>query len=285
MKINVLSPQGYCGGVKHAIEIVNKVINDPNTKKPIYLLGQIIHNEHVINEIKSKGVIVLEGKSKLELLDSINSGTIIFSAHGVAPIIYEKAKEKGLNIVDATCSNVLIVHKKIKEFLDLNYDIIYIGSPKHPESEGVLGISNKIHFISNIDDINNLNINNKNIYITNQTTLSMFDINEYFDLLKSKYPTSIIEDKICRATTVRQEAVAYQEKVDLCIVVGDKMSSNSKKLAKVSNEIAKIKTIFCEDLKSLDKNELMGINSVSITSGASTPEYITKEIIEYLKTL
>ena len=94
MKINVLSPQGYCGGVKHAIEIVNKVINDPNTKKPIYLLGQIIHNEHVINEIKSKGVIVLEGKSKLELLDSINFGTIIFSAHGVAPIIYEKAKEK-----------------------------------------------------------------------------------------------------------------------------------------------------------------------------------------------
>lgn len=285
MKINVLSPQGYCGGVKHAIDIVNRVINDPNTIKPIYLLGQIIHNEHVINDIKNKGVIVLEGKSKLELLDSIDFGTIIFSAHGVAPIIYEKAKEKGLNIVDATCSNVLIVHRKIKEYLNLNYDVIYIGSPNHPESEGVLGISNKIHFISNINEINNLNIKNENIYITNQTTLSMFDIKEYFDLLKEKYPTSIIEDKICRATTVRQEAVAYQEKVDLCIVVGDKKSSNSKKLAKVSTEIAKIKTIFCEDLESLDKKELIGINSVSITSGASTPDHITNEIIEYLKTL
>ena len=162
MKINKITPQGYCGGVKHALDIVNKAINDKNTKRPIYLLGQIIHNSHVINKIKENGVIVLDDKSKtkLEILDEIENGTVIFSAHGVSPLIYEKAKNKNLNIIDATCSNVLIVHKKILEFINKGYSIVYIGTKNHPECEGVLGISNSIYFVTNIDDINNLSINN-----------------------------------------------------------------------------------------------------------------------------
>ena len=285
MIINKITPQGYCGGVKHALDIVNKAINDNSTKRPIYLLGQIIHNTHVINKIKESGIIVLDdkNKTKLELLDEIDNGTIIFSAHGVSPKIYERAKEKNLNIIDATCSNVLIVHKRIVEYINNGYSIIYIGTKKHPECEGVLGISDSISFITNQDDINNLSINNNKIYVTNQTTLSLFDIKDIFNQIKKKYPNAIIEDKICTATTIRQEAVAYQKPVDLCIVVGDNKSSNTKKLAKVASEIANIKTVLCEDLASLDKEALKGINSVSITSGASTPSYIVDEIIDYLK--
>jgi len=287
IRINKITPQGYCNGVKRALDIVYKAINDPTTVKPIYLLGNIIHNKHVVNKIVEQGVIVLEdkAKSRLELLEKINNGSVIFSAHGVSPLVYERAKEKGLNIIDASCGNVLIVHKKIKDYLDKGFECIYIGTKKHPECEGVLGISEKIHFISSLDDINSLNIIKDKIYVTNQTTLSKYDIEDIFNKLKEIYPSIIVDDKICNATTVRQEAMANQEPVDLCIVVGDSSSSNTKKLAKVSSEKAKIKTTLCEDLASLDKSLLNDITSVSISSGASTPDYIVEEIIDYIKSI
>lgn len=285
MIVNKIIPQGYCNGVKRALEIANKALDDPNTIKPIYLLGHIIHNKHVVNSLEDKGAIIIDDKSKtrLELLDLINTGSVIFSAHGVSPLVYETAKNKGLNIIDTTCPNVLIVHKRMKEYISKGYECIYIGTKNHPECEGVLGIDDKINFISSIQDVDFLNINNQNIYVTNQTTLSKFDMQDIINKLIKKYPTAIIDDKICNATTVRQEAMANQKHVDLCIVVGDKSSSNTKKLAKVSQEIVGIKTILCEDLASLDKNELIDIKTVSISSGASTPDYIVNEIIEYLK--
>lgn len=286
MIINKISPQGYCGGVINALKIVNEAILDTSIKRPIYLLGNIIHNKHVVNDLKNKGIIVLEDKSKtrLELLDNITSGTVIFSAHGVSPLVYEKAKNKGLDIIDAVCPNVNIVHKNILKHLNDGYKCIYIGTKNHPECEGVLGISNDILFISSDIDIYSLDLDSKNkIYVTNQTTLSKYDLKDIYDKLINKFPNIIIDDKICNATTVRQDAMANQDNVDLCIVVGDKESSNTKKLARVSQHIAGIKTILCEDLNSLDKNELKNITSVSISSGASTPSYIVDEIIEYLK--
>lgn len=287
MIIRKINPQGYCNGVKRALNIVSNALEDKNVKRPIYLLGQIIHNKHVVKDFIDKGAIVVEDKTKsrLELLDSINEGTVIFSAHGVSPLVYKKAKEKGLNIIDATCGYVLIVHKKIEDYLNKGFDVIYIGTKNHPEVEGVLGISNKIHFISNLEQINDLNITNDKIYCTNQTTLSQYDIIDIFNLLKEKYPNILIDDKICDATTVRQKAMKEQEKADLCIVVGDSASSNTKKLYKVSSELAGIKTILCEDLKSLDKNELKNAKTVNISSGASTPDYIVDEIIDYLISL
>lgn len=285
IKINKITPQGYCNGVIRALDIVYNAIDNPNTIRPIYLLGHIIHNKHVVKDLKNKGVIVIEDKSKtrLELLDSISSGSVILSAHGVSPLVYQKIKEKKLNVIDATCGNVLIVHKRIQKYLDEGYDCIYIGTKQHPECEGVLGISDKIHFISTLEDIDSLHITNSKIYVTNQTTLSKFDINEYFLKLKEKFSNILIDDKICNATTIRQEAMAKQEKVDLCIVVGDCSSSNTKKLANVSNTIAKIKTVLCEDLDDLDKTILKDVKSISISSGASTPSYIVDEIIDYIK--
>lgn len=284
MIINRIEPQGYCQGVINALKIINEALKDNNK---IYSLGSIIHNAHVINDLKNKGVITIEekGLSRLDLLDRINEGTVVFSAHGVSPKVYEKAKSKNLNIIDATCPMVHLVHKKMNEHLKSGYDCIYIGAKGHPECEGVLGISEKIHFISSISDINNLNINNDKIYVTNQTTLSIYDIEDIFDELKNKYPNIEIDDKICNATTVRQKALANQPKCDLCIIVGDKKSSNSLKLYKVSTEIAKTKTVFVDNLESLDKNILKDVNIINISSGASTPSILVDEIIEYLKTL
>ncbi len=284
MIINKIEPQGYCQGVINALKIINDALKDNNK---IYSLGSIIHNDHVINDLKNKGVTTIErkGTSRLELLDEINEGTVVFSAHGVSPLVYEKAKEKNLKIIDATCPMVHLVHKKMIDHLNMGYDCIYVGAKGHPECEGVLGISDKIHFISSLDDINMLNINNDKIYVTNQTTLSIYDIEDIFKELKNKYPNIIIDDKICNATTVRQKALANQPKCDLCIIVGDKKSSNSLKLFKVSTEIAKVKTIFVDNLESLDKEILKGVNIVNISSGASTPSILVDEIIDYLKTL
>ncbi len=284
MIINRIEPQGYCQGVTNALRIINEALESNNN---IFSLGSIIHNDHVINDLKEKGVTTIEekGKSRLELLDKINSGTVVFSAHGVSPLVYEKAKNKGLNIIDATCPMVHLVHKKMNEHLSQGYDCIYIGAKGHPECEGVLGISDKIHFISNIDDIKLLNINNDKIYVTNQTTLSIYDIEDLFKELKNKYPNIKIDDKICNATTIRQKALANQPKCDLCIIVGDKKSSNSLKLFKVSTEIAKVNTIFVDNVNSLNKDMFKDINIVNISSGASTPSILVDEIIEYLKTL
>ena len=284
MKINRIEPQGYCQGVKNALDIVNNLIKNKDDEL-CYSLGSIIHNEHVIKELNKKGIITIDDKNKtrLELLNDINEGIVIFSAHGVSPIVYDKAKEKGLKIVDATCPMVKIIHKKLSNYINLGYECIYIGTKGHPECEGALGISNKIKLVTNINDISNLNIKNDKIYVTNQTTLSIYEIKDIFNTLKEKYPNIIIDDKICNATTIRQEALKNQPEADLTIIVGDNNSSNSKKLYEVSSKIAKRKTIFCNDISDLINYNFDGINTINISSGASTPSYLVDEIIEYLE--
>lgn len=284
MIVNKITPQGFCGGVTNALKILDNAINDSNTKKPIYLLGQIIHNKHIVEDLSKKGVIIIEDKNKtrLELLDLINDGTVVFSAHGVSPSVREKAQNKNLNIIDTTCPYVLSVHNKIKQYLSCGYTCIYIGTKGHPECEGVLGIDNSILLVSNALDIDNLNINSTKIYVTNQTTLSIFEISKLYELLKEKYSNIVIEDKICNATTLRQEALAKQKKVDLCIIVGDKASSNTLKLYDVSKNISKNNTILVEDLSQLDENLIKGVKEISISSGASTPSSLVDEIIDFL---
>ena len=260
MRINKLNPQGFCGGVNKALKTLDETINNPSTIKPI--------------EDKTK--------TRLELLDLINEGTVIFSAHGVSPLVYQKAINKGLNVIDTTCSNVAIVHSRIKEYLSNGYTCIYIGNNHHPECEGILGINNSIILVSNIEDINALNINNDKIYITNQTTLSLFDIEEIYTSLLKKYPTAFIDNKICLATTLRQKAIINQDKVDMCIIVGDKSSSNTSKLVSTGNKIG-INTILVNNIEDIKKIDFTNVKSISISSGASTPSYLVDEIIEYLE--
>lgn len=285
MEVIKITPQGFCKGVIKALKIVNDAACDKSIPKPIYVLGKIIHNKHVINDLNKLGVITVDegNKTRLELLDKIDFGTVIFSAHGISDAVYEKAKAKNLNIIDASCEDVLLVHKLIKEHLQMGYDIFYIGTKNHPESEGVLGIDDKIHLLTTPDDLDSLSISNDKIYVSNQTTLSEYDISKIATKIKKLYPQALISNNICNATTARQNALIKQEKVDLCIIVGDKESSNTKKLAYVSETFSKNKTILVESLEQLKKYDLSHLKKVSVSSGASTPKKITDEIIEYLK--
>lgn len=280
-----ITPRGYCHGVINAINTITN-IDELSTKKPIYILGMVIHNKLIVNSFDSKGIITLNDntKTRLELLDEIDEGTVVFTAHGVSEEVHKKAKSKGLDIIDTSCKDVLKSQKIIKEFLDKNYHIIYVGKRKHPESEAAVGMSPNVHLIENINDIDNLNINAEKLMLTNQTTMSLFDIYNISEKAKEKFPHLEYIDEICNATRIRQEAIARQDKsIDFCFVVGDKLSNNSKKLVEVSIEKAGIKAKLVENVEDIDVNELKKFNKVSVSSGASTHTKITTEVIEFLQ--
>lgn len=284
MIINKLNPQGYCSGVKNALKIVYDVLNDPRYPRPIFLLGSIIHNKNVIQDLEKKGAILIEekGTPRSTLIEKIDSGTVIISAHGVSPIVYEKAKKKGLTIVDTTCGNVLLIQKRIKDYISKGYTCLYIGTKGHPECEGILGISSSILLIEHKENIPHLSIQSDKIYVTNQTTLSLYETEIYYKEIEKYFPKAILDNSICKATTVRQEACMKQEPVDLCLVVGDKSSSNTQKLCDACETIG-IKTRLIETKQDLEKINFEGITSISITSGASTPDWIVDEIIDKIK--
>ena len=272
MEIIKINPQGYCNGVIEAINII-KNTNPSNT----YILGQIIHNKSINETLEKMGFRIVEGKSRLDMLDSINEGTVVFTAHGVSPKVYEKAKSKGLKIIDATCKKVIDVHKKIQSKIK-DMDIIYIGKRNHPETEGVLGIDDKIILF---DDIKNPPIldKNKKYFVTNQTTLSLYKIEEFYDYLKN-YNVEI-DNSICMATTIRQKAVLNAPDCDLFIVVGDYFSSNTNELYNIAKR--KFNSIKIETLHDLDISILKDVFKICITSGASTPKKIVDQVIDYLK--
>ena len=230
MEVIDLRPRGYCHGVAKALHIVKKVIEDTSYPRPIYILGLIVHNKKITEAFRHFGVISLDDhtKTRLELLDLIKSGTVIMTAHGVSDKVIIKAEEKGLTVVNATCKDVTKVHDAIKEHLALGYEVAYIGHANHPEPEGILGIDDRIVFLATKTDALNFKMNDitKPLFVTNQTTLSRFDINVVLDVLSMKYPNLIFDDDICDATTLRQQAVIDQKDVELCIVVGDSLSSN-----------------------------------------------------------
>lgn len=284
MKVIRLEPQGYCNGVKNALATAYNALASSSYPRPIYLLGSIIHNQIVINDFIKKGAILLEkeGASKEELLDTISKGTIIISAHGVSDAIYTKAKQKGLEIIDTTCGKVKLIQKQMREPLLEGYTCLYVGTKRHPECEGILGISSSIQLIESVADVSRLKLNADKIYVSNQTTLSIYETEKIYALLKEKFPQAKIENSICNATTIRQMACYNQALVDLCLVIGDKKSSNTKKLA-IASESVGIYTILVESLDQVKQLDFSKIKTISVTSGASTPPSIVEEIIEYLK--
>lgn len=286
MNVIDLTPRGYCHGVKNALAIVKKVIKDESYPRPIYVLGQIVHNEKITKAFETYGVISLDqkGKTRLEMIEEVNHGTVIFTAHGISDQVILRAKEKGLTYLNATCRDVLKVHKSVKEKLGLGYQIIYIGHKDHPEPEAILSISQDIIFITDEKDALLLDSNiKKDIFVTNQTTLSIYDIESILSILRTKYPNLLFDDDICDATKVRQQAVMDQDHVDLMLVVGDPMSSNSNKLASVGKKSKGIPSHLIRGVEDIELRWLSDIDSVSVTSGASTPTIVTEEVITYLK--
>ena len=284
IKINVLEHQGFCYGVNQSIKIVNEVLQDKSTPKPIYLLNSIVHNKFVNDYFESKGIVVLEGKPKLELLDEIKCGTVIFSAHGVGDNVKEKALSKGLNIIDATCPFVEKSYQLIKKFLGENYHLLYIGKTNHPEAEAVSSFSNEVTIISE----DRINIpNNKDKYaIAHQTTMSYYDVSNVYDKVKEIIPNITVLPMICNATKLRQDeltkALDHISDKTLVIIVGDKKSNNCTKLYELAKRHTK-NTLFISSYIDLLNVDLTLYESFVISSGTSTPFKNVNDIKNYIE--
>lgn len=285
MEVLKITPRGYCYGVVDAMAMAMSTARNMDLPRPVYILGMIVHNSHVTEFFEEEGIYTLDGPNRLEILEQVESGTVIFTAHGVSPEVRKRARDKGLTVVDATCPDVTRTHDLIRDKVQEGYEIIYIGKRGHPEPEGAVGIAPEhVHLIEKPDDIAALSFTTERLIITNQTTMSQWDIRHIMNQLIEKFPTAEIHNEICLATQVRQEAVAEQAKeTDLVIVVGDPKSNNSNRLAQVSEEIAGVRAYRIGDVSELNVNWLKGVRKVGVTSGASTPTPVTKEVIQYLE--
>lgn len=285
MEVIKISPRGYCYGVVDAMVIARNAALDKTLPRPIYILGMIVHNKHVTDAFEEEGIITLDGSNRLEILEKVDTGTVIFTAHGISPEVRELAKKKGLVTLDATCPDVTRTHDLIRDKKEEGYQVIYIGKKGHPEPEGAVGVAPDIvHLVESEEDVKNLNLDFDKIIVTNQTTMSQWDVKHIVELLLEKYPHAEFHNEICNATQVRQEAVAQKAgEADVTIVVGDPKSNNSNRLAQVSEEIAGTKAFRIGDLSELNIEWIKDAKNVAVTSGASTPTPITKEVIAFIE--
>ncbi|MDM5285399.1 4-hydroxy-3-methylbut-2-enyl diphosphate reductase [Peribacillus frigoritolerans] len=285
MKVIKISPRGYCYGVVDAMVIARNAALDKTLPRPIYILGMIVHNKHVTDAFEEEGIITLDGSNRNDIIEQVDSGTVIFTAHGVSPEIRKIAEKKGLVTLDATCPDVTATHDLIREKQAEGYQIIYIGKKGHPEPEGAVGVApDVVHLVQKDEDVEALTLNSDKIIVTNQTTMSQWDVLDIMDKVKEKFPHAEVHKEICLATQVRQEAVAEQAgEADVLIVVGDPKSNNSNRLAQVSQEIAGTRAYRIADISELNLEWLKDAETVAVTSGASTPTPITKEVIAFIE--
>ncbi|MFB5190379.1 4-hydroxy-3-methylbut-2-enyl diphosphate reductase [Alicyclobacillus fastidiosus] len=285
MKVLKVTPRGYCYGVVDAMVVAKRAAEDKALPRPIYILGMIVHNQHVVDAFAKEGVITVDGADRLSLLEQIDEGTVIFTAHGISPEVRARAVAKGLHVIDATCPDVTKTHDLIAEKTKAGYEVVYIGKKGHPEPEGAIGVAPlHVHLVQDPEDVDNLQLSTDQIVVTNQTTMSQWDTQELMERVVAKYPTAEVHNEICLATQTRQQAVAQQVgEADVCIVVGDPRSNNSNRLAQVAEEIAGTRAYRVADVTEIDPAWLAGASVVAVTSGASTPTAITKEVVDYLE--
>ncbi len=286
-KILTAKHRGFCAGVERAVEIVEKSLNKYGS--PVYVRHEIVHNKFVVNNLKQKGVIFVDS------LDEIPDGTrqpVIFSAHGVAKRVIEKAKNYNFLFYDAICPLVSKIHKEILQLEKQNYQIIMIGHDGHPEVEGTAGQlqdMGNLTLVQSVDDVEKLYFPQAQslAYIT-QTTLSVLDTQEIIDALKSKFP-SILEPKksdICYATSNRQESVQEMaNKVDAIFVIGAFNSSNSIRLVETAKRFGCKHSELIENIDDFDFNLLADYNKIGLTASASAPEEQLDLFIKKAKSL
>ena len=288
-KINILlaNPRGFCAGVDRAIQIVEEALSQYG--KPIYVRHEVVHNQYVINDLKTKGAIFIE-----DLNDVPKGSHVIFSAHGISKAIREEAKALELIPIDATCPLVTKVHVEVNKMLNQGMDIIMIGHKGHPEVEGTMGqieahhTNRKMYLIETIEDVKDLTINHpdKIAYVT-QTTLSIDDTKAIIETLKTKYPNiqGPKSDDICYATQNRQDAIKEISGLcDLIIIVGSQNSSNSNRLKELAlREGVDAYMIDHED--ALQSSWLLNKKNIGISAGASAPEISVKNIVNKIESL
>ncbi|MCI8710754.1 MAG: 4-hydroxy-3-methylbut-2-enyl diphosphate reductase [Ruminococcus sp.] len=276
MRVVRAKTAGFCPGVKRAVEMVYEQVRKNGGTK-IYTYGPIIHNEEVVKDLRSKGVLVIEDE---EGLDRVDEGIIVIRSHGVERRIYEKLKSKDLTIVDATCRFVKRIHDIVREESESGRFILIIGNPGHPEVIGIRGwAGERSAVVQNVEDVENFPINRgEKVCVVSQTT---FNYNKFKDLVeiisKKSYDVNVV-NTICNATKERQaEALDIARHADAMIVIGDKHSSNTQKLYEICERECKA-TYYIQTLDDLNLNQLRSVETVGITAGASTPNNIIEEV-------
>jgi len=288
-KINILlaNLRGFCAGVDRAIQIVEEAL--AQFGKPVYVRHEVVHNQYVINDLKTKGAVFIEDLSEVP-----QGAHVIFSAHGISKAIREEAKSRQLIPIDATCPLVTKVHVEVNKMLSQGMDIIMIGHQGHPEVEGTMGqieehqTHRKMYLIETIEDVKHLIVDHpdKVAYVT-QTTLSIDDTKIIIEALKTKYPNiqGPKSDDICYATQNRQDAVKVMSgQCDLIIIVGSHNSSNSNRLKELASREG-VEAYMIDHEGALQSSWLLNKKNIGISAGASAPEISVKNIINKIESL
>jgi 4-hydroxy-3-methylbut-2-enyl diphosphate reductase len=280
MKILLANPRGFCAGVNMAIDFVDQVLRLKGP--PVYVYHEIVHNRHVVDDFRSRGVVFVDDPTEVPC-----GSVLVYSAHGVSPVVRQQAKDRNLVEVDATCPLVTKVHLEVLRFAKEGYSIVFIGHRNHDEAIGTVGEApDAITVVETEADIAALDFPDPNriAYVT-QTTLSVSDASRMISALKAKYPNvkAPPKDDICYATTNRQSAVsAWSPEVDVVLVVGSQNSSNSRRLAETAMEFGK-PAYLIDDQTQLDPAWLEEKETVLVTAGASAPDHLVRALVARLE--
>jgi 4-hydroxy-3-methylbut-2-en-1-yl diphosphate reductase len=279
-RVLLAAPRGYCAGVDRAVITVEKALEQYGS--PVYVRKQIVHNKYVVQTLEKKGAIFVDETEEVP-----EGAIVIFSAHGVAPVVHEEAAGRRLASIDATCPLVTKVHKEAKRFAGEDYDILLIGHEGHEEVIGTMGEApERIHLVDGPDDVAGLTVRDEDKLVwLSQTTLSVDETMETVDKLKERFPglVSPPSDDICYATQNRQVAVKQiGADADLVIVVGSKNSSNSVRLVEVALQAGAKAAYLVDFADEIDESWLTGVDTVGVTSGASVPEILVEGVLEHL---
>lgn len=279
LRVLLAQPRGFCAGVERAIDIVEKALD--RFSAPVYVRHEIVHNRHVVEDLKEKGAVFVGDVDEIPL-----GATTIYSAHGVSNAVEQAGKARDLKVIDAACPLVTKVHREGQRYSEKGYEIILIGHEGHPEVEGTIGrVEGQVHLVSTVDDALQLApINPKKLAFVTQTTLSVDDTRDIIDALRNRFPDIIGPDTkdICYATQNRQTAVrALADKVDLLLVVGAKNSSNSNRLREIGAGL-NVESHLIDSARQVDPAWFRKVETVGITAGASAPEILVQNLVSWL---
>ena len=280
MEVIKAKTAGFCFGVKRAVDTVYEQVD--SCEGAIYTYGPIIHNEEVVKDMESKGVIVIRSE---EELDSLAEGTVIIRSHGVEKRIYDKLEKKGIRIVDATCPFVKKIHKIVSKESAQGAHIVIIGNPEHPEVQGIRGWAGEnVSVVQDAEAAEKIEFDkNVKICVVSQTTFNYNKFKDLVEIIRKKGYDIIVLNTICNATKERQEEAArIAERVDAMIVIGDRRSSNTQKLFEICRN-ACMNTYYIQTLDDFDMNQLRSVETVGITAGASTPNKIIEEVQSHVR--
>lgn len=280
MKITLSQFAGFCDGVRRAFEIVQN-IEAEKIKKPVYVLGSLVHNQDVVKKIEEKGIHKIDMQKFFEAAPG-EIGTVIITAHGAGPKIYEIAKEKNIDVIDTTCPRVIKVQRLAQVYSKRGYTIVLVGDKEHKEVQSIFEWGgSQATLVSNEEDLENIYLeNSEKIVILSQTTQNKDFVDKVFKFIKNKYPEVEISDTICLATEQRQSEIKKMAlESDAVVVIGSPDSANSNRLHEIAKELNG-KAIFIERAEGLPGKEFFEkMEKVVVTAGASTPDWIIEKVM------